>query len=856
MTDMKKLVYIFVVSLTLWLPLRAQVNDPYDRRGVQFAAEGTDFWVCFPRTIGGDSPNMSRLYVVSERDCDVTVSSPLIGYSQTAHIMRREMCDADTNYIDIPYSIGHFLDTFHYNFPVTYDESYVGRQADLPQPRGFHVTSTDTVSLFLWIRCAGLSAATNVLPTEMLRDEYIAQTPLTFREAIPHTPPPPNIVTMTTNTSTIDIVAVEDSTVVDIVLSDWDWTNRHPGDTITVTLMEGEMYHVCAGKVREKFYPKFEPYYHYYSNNEADPVTADTLWAPGHSFEARMFPYDTFIIDLSGTRIKARDCKRIAVFEGGGPVYIPLFKFHTFDMLLDQSLPIKYSGQEYLVPNVDDSDTDYVRITGLHDGTVITIRDGSRTFGAVRTLHVDAGKTEWFSMYPNEGPFYITTSQPVLMKEYVMRGANMILDHPAGDPAFSSLVPVEWWVGGQINYGTITDVDAQHNMQTRWYSLYVFARTTDVSSMWIDGYCVESYFVPIAGTQYSYAHFDHFSSFNSRGTHRIRSTTGSKFMAMMASTGPQEQALFNLPHMQPGNVYLTVNGIPADSLKEDSIWCMYDPITFNAWDERPADSVFWDFGDGTTLAFSHLDDAFYQQHVHTYQDTGKYRVRCIFTYEYDSCYTLENDTLWASIWIHNHYDSSFAVHLCEGTYTFRGNLLDYTDTFYITTYWTPSGCDTLWQIDFVTCPHCTWDYDTVSPDELPMEYNGYTFGSEVHDERVLLDIGEDCDSIIFYTLIVIPNWGEPPLDSVFILAPNVITPKLETNNRFSLVCSHHILKAEVSIFNRMGTKVAQFDGLTDSWDGTSEGRICHQGTYAYYVRYIDINDNSWKTFTGTVTLIY
>ena len=242
--------------------------------------------------------------------------------------------------------------------------------------------------------------------------------------------------------------------------------------------------------------------------------------------------------------------------------------------------------------------------------------------------------------------------------------------------------------------------------------------------------------------------------------------------------------------------------------------------------------------------------------MHTYQDTGKYRVMCVFTYEYDSCFTLKPDTLWAPIWIHNHYDSAFSVHLCEGSYTFRNHLLEYTDTYYITTYWTPSGCDTLFTIDFSTCPHCSWDYDTVSPLDMPWQYNGYTFGSEVHDEPVHIPIGDDCDSVIYYTLIVIPHWGEPPLDSVFILAPNVITPNMPGNNRFSLYCSHHILQAEVSVYNRMGTKVAQFDGLTGSWDGTSQGRTCHQGAYVYYIRYIDTNDTNWKTLKGTVTLIY
>ena len=88
-----------LTTLLLTASLHAQQNDPYDQRGVQFAAQGTDFWVCFPRTYNGFSENHSRLYVVSERDCDVTVSNPLLDYSQTVHIMRREMCGPDTNYM-------------------------------------------------------------------------------------------------------------------------------------------------------------------------------------------------------------------------------------------------------------------------------------------------------------------------------------------------------------------------------------------------------------------------------------------------------------------------------------------------------------------------------------------------------------------------------------------------------------------------------------------------------------------------------------------------------------------------------------------------------------------------------------
>ena len=834
-----------LTALLLTVSLHAQQNDPYDQRGVQFAAQGTDFWVCFPRTYNGFSENHSRLYVVSERDCDVTVSNPLLDYSQTVHIMRREMCGPDTNYIDIPFAISHFLDTLSIPRPLVYGRSYAGQPGDLPQPRGFHVTSTDTVSLFIWVNSIGESAACNVLPTEMLRDEYVVQVPFSHRTD--HI----NFQNDYPFPSSLNIVAVEDSTVVDIVLSDWDWTNRHPGDTVTVALRAGEIFHIGCGEQREKYYPVFFPYG--IGGDGSPPL----ILMPLHSFDTSHVYLDTFLVDLSGTRIKARDCKRIAVFEGAEMVFIPYFRNHTSDMLLEQSLPTKYAGKEYLIPNVYNSDTDYIRITGLHDGTVITIRDASRTVDAVRTLTVDAYETEWFCMMDYEGPFYITTSEPAIVKEYLMHGMPRILDIMGGDPAFYAVRPVEWWHNGQVNFGTITDVDADVNRQARRASLYIFTRTEDAPSIMVDSYSIENYFTPIPGTPYCHARFGYTSQFVSEGTHYIRSTTGAKFMSVMASASMDEQAVVNLPHVQPGKTYLRVNDIPADSLSEDSIWCMYDPITFRSWDERPADSVFWDFGDGTTRAYSHLEEGFDSPQVHTYQDTGKYRVMCVFTYEYDSCFTLKPDTLWAPIWIHNHYDSAFSVVLCEqGSFTFRDHLLDYTDTHYITTYWTPSGCDTLFAIDFVTCPHCTQVSDTVSPLDMPWLFNGYTFGTEVNNVPVHLEIGDDCDSIIYYTLVVIPHWGEPPLDSVFILAPNVITPNMPGNNRFSLYCSHHILQAEVTVFNRMGTKVAQFDGLTGSWDGTSQGRTCHQGAYVYYIRYIDTNDTNWKTLKGTVTLIY
>ncbi len=872
---MKKLLIILLCIPVFGLRLQAQEDDPYDQRGAQFAAQGTDFWVCFPRTVDGHSANTSLLYVVSERDCDVTVTNEWLGYTHTEHIARRRMCGPDTNYINIPFAFSRICDTMEYAYPLVYDYQYTGQECDKVQPKGFHVTSTDTISLFIVVHSAGLSGGCNVLPTEMLRDEYVIQTYPISRESIPLELPSP-LVYFSPYIATVDIVAVDDSTVVDIVLSDWDWMNRHPGDTITVMLPKGMLFHFAVGEVREKYYPLFEPYYRYYDTYTVSPDVGHysfrhhySYHIPRHAFDSSLIEVDTFYVDLSGTRIKARDCKRIAVFESGGFNHVP----NSFialaddsvpcgfaDMLLEQSVPVRYTGKEFIVPNIDNSDTEYIRFTALQDSTLITIFDAAHPLTPPCSLWINAYKTDWFELHPGEGPFYITASEKILTRVHLMAGlpghVNMIGTSMGGDPAFFAFTPVEWWHNGQVNYGTLANVDENHNVQRRWYSLYIFTRTDDVSSIYLDDYAIGADFQPIPGTPYSHAHYDFNSSFNSPGTHHIRSNRGKPFMAFMASDGGHEQMVYNLPHVQPGKTYLLVDGVPSDSLSADSIRCLYDPVTFYSWDERPADSVIWIFGDGDTVAYSHLDTGFVQPQVHTYQDTGRYLVKCIFTYDYEGCFTRKPDTLTAPLWFHNHYDSAFSVLLCEGNYIFRGHEFDHTDTFYYTTYWTESGCDTLWQIDLVTCPHCSWDSDTISTEDLPWLYNGQTFYSEVHNDLVYIDIDDECDSIIHYTLIVIPNWGDPTFDSIFISVPNVITPTLETNNRFSIFCSGQIRKAEVMLFNRFGTKVAEFDGLTGYWDGTSQGRICHQGTYVYLIRYVDNRDSGWKILKGTVTLLY
>ena len=769
----------------------------YEHRGVQYATHGTDFWFCIPRTMYGMSQNCAGLYIVAEHDCTVTIRNDYYDYTYTKNIRNCNEINArlDTlNSIELPWRLICFADSLFTGLPV--DQQV----AALPQQKGFHITSTDTISVFAYAFSMGDYEVTNILPTELLRDEYVVQMSTTSNQDPDY------------HNGMFQIVATEDSTVVDITLGGRDWLGRPKDSVVTVMLNRGMLYNVK---------------------------------------ECIQCGSDTSVAALSGTYIKARDNKRIAVFQGN--------QTWGMDFIFEQAMPIRFAGTEFFVPKPERTWTDLVQFTGLVDGTTISITDASVTPSSTETRLIDARESKWYTFRRGEGPLYITSTHPILV--------SLVTDSHGG--ASLVVVPVEWWHNGPIISSEVYWVDDNDNAWSHHHSLHLFTRTADVGGMYFNRWPIDTMFHPIQGTPFSYAMILYNSPINVRTTQRVENRLGGAFWVVSDDVSDWERlehSLHSYSHMQPGKNYLEVNDIPADSLPQDSIWCMYDPIRFHGWVERPADSIIWDFGDGNVERYLYEDG---QWVTHTYADTGRFEVKRIIQYMdealdtnwgYVACksaFTRPSDTMYAHIWVRNHYDSTFAVTLCEGPLTFRGHVLETTDTHYVTTYWTASGCDTLWQIALTTCPHCSFYSDTISDEQLPWFFNGISFSSETRHYPIHIDIDDECDSIIDYYLIVIPHWGEPPLDTVFILAPNVVMPNsdIEANRTFRLFCSKDIEVAEVDIFDRMGRRLAHFDGLTEEWDGTYNGIPCPQAAYAYYVRYIDGSNRNWKTKAGTFSII-
>ena len=830
------------IILFLLLARLSECQPLYEHRGVQYATHGTDFWFCLPRTLWGFSNNHACIYIMSEHNCTVTIRNDLMDFTYTKFITSCHEINTrlDTlNFIEIPWNILSFADTLIPGVPESQ------QLAALPQAKAFHITSTDTICVYLFSYSMGNIDVTCLLPTEMLRDEYVVQTY-------------PN------NLGMFQVVATEDNTVVDITLGDYDWLGRPKDTVLTVTLVRGAMYNVMVGAKCMK-YPEC-------CNSPiacVGPISPEPHAFDYDSMEQPPFFYDTLPVDLSGTYIKARDHKRIAVFQGN---QMGAVGGGGGDLMFEQAMPIRYAGTEFLVPQLMASHYDYILFTGLVDGTVITIMDPSDPTLPTRTLTVDAHESDWFLINTPQGPFYITATHPILTS--VMPGPN----YPGllrGGSATLVVVPVEWWHNGHANGSPVFWIDDQMNGWSYYHSTHIFTRTEDVGGMFFDRYPIDTMFHPIPGTPYSYAYVHYFAEpYSYRRAHVIENRIGGPFWVVADAEKDGEHALYSYAHLQPGKNYLEVNGIPADQLPEDTIWCMYAPVQCHGWVERPADSIIWDFGDGNVERYLYEDG---QWVAHTYADTGRFRITRIIQYMdealdtnwgYVACksvYTRPSDTMYAHVRVREHVDMDSAVTMCEGTFTFRGQVLETTDTYYIRIPGDSIGCDTLWEIAFVTCPHCSTFSDTILSSMLPWEFNGVTFLQSTRHYPVHIDIGDECDSIIYYDLTVIHQGGgstpdtvpHQPLDTIFVLAPNVIMPNgdIEANRTFRLFCSKDVVVAEVYIFDRVGRRLAHFNGLTEEWDGTYDGIPCPQAAYAYYVRYIDGSNRNWKTKAGTFTII-
>ena len=178
------------------------------------------------------------------------------------------------------------------------------------------------------------------------------------------------------------------------------------------------------------------------------------------------------------------------------------------------------------------------------------------------------------------------------------------------------------------------------------------------------------------------------------------------------------------------------------------------------------------------------------------------------------------------------------------------------DTVYYSTYIDHNGCDSVKYACLTIHPSymTNVDVDLTEGDTLLWIDGASYYNEESHPVYYYQSV-DGCDSALRLNIHVIYLPPPPPIDSSVVWAPNAFTPNESSNNVFK-VFGDDLISMHVWVYNRWGDYVTDFDGLTEGWDGTRDGKPCKAETYVYLIEYsVKAFPRIIKKITGTITLL-
>lgn len=485
--------------------------------------------------------------------------------------------------------------------------------------RALHVTSTKTISLFAGNYLNKSFDAANVLPTPALLDDYLIQTY------------PPSDHEDSPQGSHFAIIAVEDGETT----VDYNLTAKTAGGKTgaqSVTLKKGQVWYVWTGK------------------NKDDAA------------------------DLSGTTVKARNGKKIAVFQGCPHTNVP-DRVRDRDHLFSQAMPTAYWGTEFAITSSRRHRRDIVAVMAINDGTEVYINSEDGEPQLVHTFDFNSSdpqerKHYWtfeigeFLAYcadnegqsPSHGQLppplivdsscYITTSCPAGVHLFMVsnRYDNVVpkvsSDTLVDDPAMLWISPIEQVIK-QINFATY------QTKMAKFHYMNIVTPTADINDMvWTDQngdkHNIAEHFHPVRGTdnEYSFARIE-----IQHGGHNLKGKTG--FLAHVYGYGERESYAYSCGSSTVQRS-ITFNGLPfeIDSVC-DTTFCVNNAIEMKLnIGNNDYQRVFWDYGDGVTYESDpNASSKEMRETSHTYTSPGWYDLRVLAEYINPCTRKAFNDTL-------------------------------------------------------------------------------------------------------------------------------------------------------------------------------------------------------------------
>ena len=385
-----------------------------------FSNKGKDFWVGYgshvsmyantgiPIASGGSQDLV--LYFTSDHDANVKVEIPSVGYVRNYTVKANSV-------------------TVSESLPKTGLEDARITSEGLSN-KGIHITSDYSIIAYAHIFNNSISGATLLFPTNTLGRSYYSinykqesNSPFSYCYAY--------------------VIASEDSTNIEIILSANTEGGFKKGDTIRASLNKGQIYNVF-GKV----------------------LSTGNTASTGE--------------DLTGTLIRSvatatSTCKRIAVFSGSGKIGIYNNNSKTADNYIQQALPANAWGKKYLTVPTAKMTNNIYRIAVSDPAAVVKLNGTVLAAGSL----VNNFYYEFVSNSANS----IEADLPIMVAEYITTtGSYGNINNNNGDPEMIYLSPIEQ----TINKVTINSTPFANIVDTLHYVNITLPKSA-MGSLKVDG---------------------------------------------------------------------------------------------------------------------------------------------------------------------------------------------------------------------------------------------------------------------------------------------------------------------------------------------------------------------------------
>ena len=436
--------------------------------------------------------------------------------------------------------------------------------------KGLFITADDTISVY----CANIAEvsfdASYILPTPALSDDYIIQT---------YDQSTGSSYYSNCYTSAFLIVAAEEGeTTVDI--------------TPTVNTLDGHIAH------------------------QEYSITLHR----GESYQVRSHcGYGSR--DLSGTRVTARDCKKIAVFNGNNLTMVPN-SGNDSDCIFEQAMPLQAWGKKFVVTaSLGREENDIIKITSAYDNNEI-LRNG------MPMTMLNAGESISFELRQSDGSCFIEASQSCAVYLY-NHSADGYFSVGDGAPSMVWIAPIEQRIN-EITFSTF-NYESEHDTDIDDHYVNIIVSADDFQQVYLDDELLSPLlFETVNGApdyRFIRKQIEH-------GSHHLVCANG--FNAHVYGFGHAKGYAY-LVGSKAANLSTSLEINDVVILPHDTYsYCVEEPITFSAEVNLQNYNLTWDFGDGTTSSQNPV--------THIYHERNLFTATLLVTSEAGGCTGSESDT--------------------------------------------------------------------------------------------------------------------------------------------------------------------------------------------------------------------